>query len=304
VGAGRREDPADRPVGAVVVNFNAASFLVDCVVSLRSNGVESIVVVDNGSTDGSRAGVVAADPGVTWVDAGANLGYGRAANAGAARLPGYDLLVCNPDLVLGSGAVRALKRRLHAAPGLGLVGPRLENPDGTLYPSARAFPDLTVAIGHGVLGTVAPGNRFTRRYRLLDWDHAQAAEVDWVSGACFLVRRPVWDAVGGFDPSYFMYMEDVDLCWRVRRGGWEVGYEPAAVVTHVQGVSANQRPYRMLAAHHWSMWRFARRTTTGVRRAALPLIGAGLAARMVVVSTRHGLDVHRAQPDGPRRLLL
>ena len=120
--------------------------------------------------------------------------------------------------------------------------------------------------------------------------------MDWVSGACLLARRAAWDAVQGFDPSYFMYMEDVDLCWRVRRAGWEVGYEPAAVVTHIQGVSANQRPYRMLAAHHRSMWRFARATTTGIRRAALPVIGAGLVARMAVVSARHGLDARRAKP--------
>ena len=86
-----------------------------------------------------------------------------------------------------------------------------------------------------------------------------------MSGACFLVRREAWDAVGGFDPSYFMYMEDVDLCWRLGRAGWGVGYEPAARVLHVQGVSTNRHPYRMLAAHHRSMWRFAWRTTTGAR---------------------------------------
>jgi N-acetylglucosaminyl-diphospho-decaprenol L-rhamnosyltransferase len=146
---------------------------------------------------------------------------------------------------------------------------------------------------------VVPNNRFTRRYRLLDWDHAEATEVDWVSGACFLARRVAWDQVGGFDPAFFMYMEDVDLCWRLRRAGWAAGYEPRAEVTHIQGVSANQHPYRMLAAHHTSMWRFAQRTTTGRRRALLPLIGIGLAARFVVASALHRRGALRLRPTPP-----
>ncbi|HWG73203.1 MAG TPA: glycosyltransferase family 2 protein [Acidimicrobiales bacterium] len=289
---------------AVVVNFNAAPLLPACVASLRANGVAEIVVVDNASVDGSQAALTASGVDALWVQAGANLGYGRAANLGAGRVPGADLLVCNPDLELGAGALDALAGRLEKDPSLGLVGPRLENPDGSLYPSARTFPDLIDAIGHGLVGTVAPDNRFTRRYRLLDWDHAAATEVDWVSGACFLAHRPAWDAVGGFDPSYFMYLEDVDLCWRMRREGWKIGYEPAAVVTHVQGVSTNQRPYRMLAAHHVSMWRFARRTTRGGRRAVLPLVGLGLVGRLAVVWGRRvvsGLRLSRLRGAGPGR---
>jgi N-acetylglucosaminyl-diphospho-decaprenol L-rhamnosyltransferase len=275
-------------VTAVVVNYNAADHLVACLDTLRSNRVGAVVVVDNGSSDGSR--LVAEAAGAHWLPTGANLGYGKAANRGAAlpvaRSAPY-LLVCNPDLELGPGAVGTLVTSLVTDPGLGLIGPRLWNVDGTLYPSARTFPDLVDAIGHGLLGMVAPTNRFTRRYRLLDWDHRQPARVDWVSGACFLVRRDAWDAVGGFDPAYFMYMEDVDLCWRLGRAGWAVGYQPAAEVTHTQGVSVNRHPYRMLAAHHRSMWRFAWQTTEGRRRTSLPLVAVGLAARLVVASAEH-----------------
>jgi N-acetylglucosaminyl-diphospho-decaprenol L-rhamnosyltransferase len=158
---------------------------------------------------------------------------------------------------------------------------------------------LVDALGHGLLGLLAPGNRFTRRYRLLDWDHSRAACVDWVSGACFLVRREAWDEVGGFDPSYFMYMEDVDLCWRLGRAGWKVGYEPAAQVVHAQGASTNQRPYRMLAAHHRSMWRFAARTTHGTRRAVLPVVATGLVARFGVASMRRWLASTTGQLSSP-----
>jgi N-acetylglucosaminyl-diphospho-decaprenol L-rhamnosyltransferase len=288
-----------RPLDAVVVNYNAAAHLAPCLTSLRSAGATSVVVVDNGSSDGSREVVSGADPAATWIETGANLGYGRAANRGAAGLHAEYLLVANPDLVVGPEALTALASRLDAEPDLGIVGPRILNPDGTIYPSARTFPDMVDAIGHGLLGSVAPANPFTRRYRLLDWDHSEPARVDWVSGACFLVRRTVWDRLAGFDPAYFMYLEDVDLCWRCRRAGWAVGYEPAAEVVHVQGVSANQHPYRMLAAHHRSMWRFAQRTTAGPKRAALPLVAVGLAARLVLSCAQHRLQTGRSVPAVP-----
>lgn len=289
------QEPPGR-LTAVVVSYNSAPVLGRCLASLRAAGVERIVVVDNGSTDGSRQ-LVAGD-GAAWLESGGNLGYGRAANLGAAapEARGADaLVICNPDVEVDPGAVTALVAALAADPELAAVGPRIVNPDGTLYPSARTFPDLVDAIGHGLFGLVFPRNRFTRRYRLLDWDHAEPARVDWISGSFFVVRRAAWEAVGGFDPSYFMYMEDVDLCWRLGRAGWAIGYRPDAQIMHVQGVSADLHPYRMLAAHHRSMWRFAWRTTTGPRRLALPLVGGGLAARFVAASARHRL--------GPKRLV-
>jgi N-acetylglucosaminyl-diphospho-decaprenol L-rhamnosyltransferase len=286
-------DAPDRVV-AIVVNYNAAKHLATCLRSLDANGVHDVMVIDNGSVDASHQ--VARAAGVHWVPTGSNLGYGRAANVGAATAParaGAYLLICNPDTELENGAVPALRAALTGAPDLGLVGPRLSNPDGSLYPSARTFPDLVDAMGHGLFGLFSPRNRFTRRYRMLDWDHGGRARVDWVSGACFLVRRSAWDAVNGFNPAYFMYMEDVDLCWRLSRSGWAVGYEPAARVLHVQGASTNHHPYRMLAAHHLSMWRFARRATIGPKRVALPVVAVGLAARFGAASVGHKLGGSR-----------
>ncbi len=281
--------PASR-VAAVVVEYHAGEHLAACLESLRAAGVGERLVVDNGSSPAERSEARRADPELRWVDAGANLGYGTAANLGAERAARPYLLVCNPDVVVGTGAVDALVSRLDADPLLGLVGPLVRNPDGSVYPSARTFPDLVDAIGHGALGLVAPGNRFTSRYRMLDWDHAVPARVDWVSGACVLARRAAWDDIGGFDPGYLMYLEDVDLCWRAQRAGWAVGYEPTAEVTHTQGVSADRHPYRMLVAHHRSLWRFARATTTGPRRLVLPVVAAGLAARVGVAAAAHRLS--------------
>ncbi len=284
--AGHAHPGADASdVAAIIVNYNAGAALVDCVHSLRADGVQRIVVVDNGSTDGSAAVV-----DVTLVEAGGNLGYGMGANRGVAATTQPYLLVLNPDVVVEPGTVKALVAALERDPALAVVGPRVETPDGDLYPSVRRFPHLAVAAGHAFLGYVAPDNRFSRAYKLLDWDHGAAGYVDWVSGSCLMARREAYEAVGGFDPAYFMYVEDVDLCWRLARRGWKVGYDPAGRVVHTGGLSTDQRPYRMILEHHRSLWRFARRSTCGARRAALPAVAVGLAARTAIAWAHRALD--------------
>jgi N-acetylglucosaminyl-diphospho-decaprenol L-rhamnosyltransferase len=274
---------AERPrVTAVVVNYNARDHLLECLRSLRADGVEEVVVVDNASTDGSRAAVARLDREVEVVPTGGNLGFGAAANRGLAVARGEYVAVLNPDVVVESGTMKALAAALDADAGLGAVAPRVDNPDGTLYPSVRAFPTLSDAVGHAFLGFVAPRNRFSRRYRMLDWDHARASDVDWASGTCLMLRATALGDQARFDESYFMYVEDVDLCWRLHDAGWRVGYEPAGRVVHTVGASSELAPYRMILAHHRSLLRFSARTTHGGRRLLLPLVAAGLAVRTVL----------------------
>jgi N-acetylglucosaminyl-diphospho-decaprenol L-rhamnosyltransferase len=275
--------PASR-TGAVVVNYNAGAELTACVASLRAAGVAEIVVVDNGSSDGSLATLVAADEKARIVRAGRNLGYGTAVNRGAATLGEPFVLVVNPDIVIDPGAVDVLAGTLEAEPDVAVVGPSIHEPGGALYPSARSFPSFTVGAGHALVGLFWPDNRWTRSYRgtaTLDGAVApRARESDWVSGACCLVRREAFETVGGFDEGYFMYVEDLDLCWRLRRAGWRVLYEPAAAAVHYQGLSAATRPYRMLAAHHRSTLRFARKSLVGVRSVLLAPVAGGLVVRL------------------------
>ncbi len=300
-GAGPTGDPA-LDAAAVVVNYNARDALVACVNSLRADGVRTVVVVDNASHDGSAEALAAADPEARFVPTGANLGFGRAANRGVAVVATPYVLILNPDVVVEPGTVKALTAALELDPGLAAVGPRVEDPDGSLYPSVRRFPDLVVAAGHAFLGYVAPSNPFSRAYKLLDWDHSRAGDVDWISGSCLMARRAAFDAVGGFDESYFMYAEDVDLCWRLRRAGWRIGYEPAGRVVHAGAVSTNQAPYRMILEHHRSLWRFARRSTEGPRRLALPAVAAGLALRTGLAwGQRAGEDWKAARAGTGRR---
>lgn len=271
-------------VAAVIVNYNAGDYLIECVHSLRDAGVDHIVVADNASGDDSLAKLAVADPAVTVVHTGGNFGYGGGVNRGAtATPPAADvLLVCNPDLVIDPGAVKAMVAALDADPQLGIVGPRIDNVDGTVYPSARIVPGPFDAAGHAFLGLLKPNNRFTRRYRMLDWDHAVARRVDWISGACFAIRRSVFERLGGFNEDFYMYLEEVDLCSRARASGAAIGYEPAAQVVHVGGVSTRQLPYRMLAEHHRSVLRWWWSSHRWPIRAFAPVVALGLGVRLLL----------------------
>jgi N-acetylglucosaminyl-diphospho-decaprenol L-rhamnosyltransferase len=293
-------DAAVPPWAAVVVNYEAGPLLVDCVRSLLADdgaGAPEVVVVDNGSTDGSVAALRAAFPEVVVVDPGGNVGYATGANRGIAATSAPVVAVSNADLVVEPGTAPALVARFAAEPDLAAVGPALLNPDGSVYPSARAHASSIDAVGHAVLGRAFPRNRFTRRYRQLDADWDRARDVDWVSGALMFLRRSALDSVGGWDERYFMYMEDVDLCWRLGRLGWRVSYDPAGRVTHVQGASTAGRPYRMIAEHHRSVYRFADRRWRGARRILLLPAACFLAVRAAVDMLARAL---RTRPETPR----
>jgi N-acetylglucosaminyl-diphospho-decaprenol L-rhamnosyltransferase len=237
-----------------------------------------VVVVDNASRDDS-AGVARA-LGVKVVESPANLGFGRAANLGAASTAGGYLLVANPDTKLAPGSLARMVATMAAGPRVGCVGPHLCNPDGSDYPTGRRFPSLGVGAAHALLAPVWPSNPATRRYHLADLDRSRPVPVDWVSGACMLLRRAAFDQVGGFDPAFFMYFEDMDLCLRLAKAGWQVIYDSAAEVEHVVGGSTRTAPYRKVLHHHRSTLRFYRRRYAGDPRVLLtPLVAAGLAVR-------------------------
>jgi N-acetylglucosaminyl-diphospho-decaprenol L-rhamnosyltransferase len=275
---------------AVVVSFNYGDLLEKCVRSIfgeTSAGVADVVVVDNASTDGSATALTSAVPAARVVAAPGNVGYARGANIGISVTDGPFVAVLNGDVELDPGVAAAMIAALEADPRVGAVGPRVLNLDGSVYPSARTDPGLFVAAAHAMFGLVWRTNPWTRRYRQLDADPSLARDVDWVSGAALWLRREALDDVGGWDERYFMYMEDVDLCLRLRRAGWRVRYEPAGAVVHAQGASTSKRPYRMIAEHHRSVWRFASRRYRGWQRALLPPLAAVLALRCLAAMAQH-----------------
>jgi N-acetylglucosaminyl-diphospho-decaprenol L-rhamnosyltransferase len=275
--------------GVVVVNHDTRDDLLGCLASLADAGADRVVVVDCGSVDGSLEAVAAAHPDVALVGL-PNLGFGRGANAGVARLQGdaggpFDaVVIANADTRFRPGSAAALGGYLGAHPDVGAAGPVVVHPDGRLQMSARAFPDIRTAVGHAVLGLVWPRNPWTRRYRLTDWDHRSERDVDWLSGCCVAVRADAFADVGGFDPAYFMFVEDVDLCWRLGQAGWRVVFAPVTEVVHAIGASVGRRRTRMVWEHARSLDRFfARRYAVGPL--ARLLIRLGLVAWAASVVT-------------------
>jgi N-acetylglucosaminyl-diphospho-decaprenol L-rhamnosyltransferase len=276
----------DSSWAAVVVNYNAGDALLACVDSLLADtsagGPPEIVVVDNASDDGSADALGASHPEVTVVRAPKNLGFSRANNLGVAATYAPVVAAVNPDVEVDAGTAGALLDRLEASPDLAAVGPRVRNPDGSQYPSARIVPSGIDAFGHATLGPIWPSNPFTRRYRRLDADWTSPHDVGWLSGSALWFRRTAFDDVGGWDESFFMYLEDVDLCTRFSEAGWRVAYEPGGSVLHLQGLSTDRHPFRMIIEHHRSAARFADKHWHGTKRLLVGPAVAFLALRAVV----------------------
>lgn len=280
------------PIGVVVVDFDNGPLLEGCVRSLLDDGASTVVVVENGTAGSAQRALAAlTDHSVSIVTTGRNIGFGAGVNRGLAVLAGQDdapelVLVCNPDLVVHPGALAALGEAMEAYPAWALVGPRIFTEEGTVYPSVRRFPTFIDAAGHALFALINPENRFTKRYNPGTPEGEGTAAAGWISGSCFLARRIALEELGGFDEAYFMYAEEMDLCWRAHQAGWGVGFAGGASVTHIQGVSTARHPVKMMVAHHRSALRFTVRTTTGWRRVALPLAVAVLGLRMAMASIR------------------
>ncbi|WP_336249495.1 glycosyltransferase family 2 protein [Stomatohabitans albus] len=234
--------------GVVVVSHNTRDDALACLASLQHAGADQVVLVDSGSSDGTARAVKAAFPEIS-VLAGPNVGFGKACNRGVQELDTDYVVVANADVRFDPNSAGALGAFLDANPTVGIVGPAITHPDGRPQASARTFPDLGTAVGHAALSLVWPDNPFTRRYRMAGWDKTSQRDVDWVSGACLAIRRQVWDQLGGFDPAYFMFVEDVDLSWRAHKHGWRVVFSPVAHVTHSVGSSVAGRKATMVRAH-------------------------------------------------------
>lgn len=217
-----------------------------------------LVIVDNG-TDPTVARAVADEVGARLLSPGANLGYGGGANLGATGATAPWIVVANSDIEWQPGALDALVAAGQADARAGSVGPALLNTDGTVYPSARELPSLTQGAGHALFVRIWPGNPWTRRYRAHERDAGTRRAAGWLSGACLLLRREAFEAVGGFDDGYFMFFEDVDLGERLGRAGWTNLYVPQVQVTHVGGTSWRARPAAMISAHHASAARYVGR---------------------------------------------
>jgi N-acetylglucosaminyl-diphospho-decaprenol L-rhamnosyltransferase len=270
-------------LAVVIVTYSPGETLERCLDTLAkaTSRKYAVVLADNGSVDGAPE-KAAERPEVTLLHTGGNLGYGTAANRGVATLPdeyGW-IVVANPDLEFGPGALDVLLEAATRWPRGGAFGPLIKEPSGAVYPSARLTPSLGKGIGHAVVGTVWRDNPWTKAYKQSDTSVVER-EAGWLSGSCLLMRRQAFDSVDGFDPRYFMYFEDVDLGDRLGRAGWQNVYVPSAEVVHIQGHSTARSSDKMLAAHHESAYRYIADRHQGLKWAPVRAgIKAGLVLRL------------------------
>jgi N-acetylglucosaminyl-diphospho-decaprenol L-rhamnosyltransferase len=293
-------------VAVVVVSYNVRPLLEHCLATaqraldaLRAAGGGRqhhgrLVVVDNASADGSAALVRERFPGVALVENRDNVGFGAACNQGLA-LARDAVLFLNPDAELAPDALLRLVERLERTPAAALVGPRLAYPDGRPQPSRRRFPTLaTLLLESTPLEWRWPHWSALRRYRFVGEPEA-AARVDWLSGACLLGRVSALRDVGGFDPHFFMYFEEVDLSRRLVSHGWETWYDPAGTVAHAHSQSADQDLAAKDRRYYTSKYRYAARYFGKTMARALRLAGAAsFAAELAVQRARGDVSlVHR-----------
>jgi GT2 family glycosyltransferase len=239
----------------IVVNWNTRELILECLAALKGEleaGAHSweVIVVDNGSGDGSVEAVREHCPWAAVIDLHENLGYARANNLALARAHGRVALLLNSDARLCPGAVARCVAVLDGEPAVGAVGLQLLHPDGRLQNSIHAFPLVPTVL----LELCLPGRFPSKRYR-----HALPLDVDAVLGAAFFVRRATIEAVGPLSEAYFFFLEETDWCWRMRQAGWRVLHVPDARAVHQGGASSKrQHPLETRIEFHRSLYRFVR----------------------------------------------
>jgi GT2 family glycosyltransferase len=267
------------PVAVVIVNFHVYPELDRVLASVRAltRPDDEVVVFDQESDASAARRIQAAHPEVRWIASDRNLGFAAAVNRSARETTAPFLLLLNPDAVAGEGLLDALASWLETHPETGLAGPRVFDDDGTVQASARRFPTVFSAIaGRSTwLSLNFPDNWLTRRH-LLARDADRPVTVDWLAGSCLMVRRDLFERLGGFDEGYFLYWEDADLAWRARQLGYRATYLPLVAVTHTGGRSAAHNPGLAIREFHRSALRYFVRTTGPRGRWLAPLVSAAL----------------------------
>jgi len=272
---GARGDPRVR---VVVVSHNTRQDLLRCLDALRRNVTLplEVSVVDNASHDGSAEAVRRSFPEARLIESAQNLGFSRANNLGLRDCRAPYALILNSDAEVAPGCVEALCALLERNPDVGVVGPRTVSGDGTIQVS---FGPALAPWAEWRQRRLVNGVRARAAWALRKAEQAAAAEhePDWVSASCLLARREALQAVGGFDESFFLYEEDVDLCLRVRRAGWRVVFTPAAQVVHHLGRSMQTAPERARLEYQRSHLRYYRKHNGWLATTALRLVLLGAA---------------------------
>ncbi|MCC6626599.1 MAG: glycosyltransferase family 2 protein [Chloroflexi bacterium] len=270
-------------LSVIIVNYNTRALLaraLDAVAASTLTVPHEIIVVDNGSTDGSLALLRERFPAARVIANERNVGFAAANNQGLAAARGEAFILLNSDAAPEPAAIATLWAALQARPAVGVVGPCLLNPDGSVQSSRRRFPTLaTLTVESTPLAQWRPFIIVGQRFEMSDVPAIAPQSVDWLVGACLLVRRAAVDAAGPLDAGFFLYAEELEWQWRIQHAGWGVWYEPAARVLHDGGRSSAPESQFRHQAHQASRVRLTRllhgRIAGEAIRAWLLLLDAG-----------------------------
>ena len=278
--------PDSHLLDIIIVNFNSTDSLLGCLGSIYDFIAPTqvkVFVQDNGSDDDVDR-IIADFPEVRLSKNKCNMGFARAVNVALKKCYAPYAVILNPDTLVTDGFFQSCLQYLEDKPEVGLLGPKILNPDGTVQGSARSFPTLlTPFFGRTSLLTKwFPNNRITRQNLLTSTsDGITPMEVDWVSGACMMVRKAAIDDIGPLDERFFLYWEDADWCKRMWVSGWKVVYYPRAAVMHYVGGSSEKLPFRSTVEFHRSAYRLFAKHAEGAQRVAKPVTMWALALRLL-----------------------
>ena len=226
----------DIQLSVIIVNYNTVKLLDSCLSSLFMNKPLckfEVIVVDNHSMDGSVQLLAQKFPDIRPILEDENQGFARAANHGYTFSRGLYCLILNPDVIILPGSIQKLWEYMNSSPEVGVVFPKLINPDGSLQYSCRTFHTIgTIFLRRTPLGRLFSNSRILRDHLMTDWDHNTIREVDWALGGCMMVRREAILGSQLFDERFFLYFEEVDLCYRMKKTPWKVVYNPEAAMIH------------------------------------------------------------------------
>ncbi|MBI5686705.1 MAG: glycosyltransferase family 2 protein [Verrucomicrobia bacterium] len=272
-------------LSVIIVTRNTCSLTcaaIQSVLDARDDLSKEVLLVDNGSTDGTLAEVAGEFPSVVAIRSENNLGFARANNLAACKAQGRFLLLLNSDAEVKPDALGAAVAWMREHPDCGVAGAQLVNADGSLQNSIANFPTLATEL----LNKSLLRRLFPRRYPGKEQRFTDPVEVETIVGAFMLIRRETWDALGGLDERYFFFLEETDFCFHARRRGWRVMHLPHIRVAHGQGRSARQvRPEARIEYWRSRYIYFAKNHRPAARR----LLAAGLAVRLLVDWLSSGL---------------
>jgi GT2 family glycosyltransferase len=294
-------------VDVVIVNYRSYEELNRCLASLERSrtGLNEVVVVDHESDEHAAADITARFPWARLVERSINEGFATGVNWGARLTSAPFLLLLNPDCVVRQDAIARLTAYAATRPDAAVVGPCILNADGSVQGSARRFPGITTAIAgrSSWLTRRFPRNPLSRHNLPTLEGQMAPLDVDWVSGACMLVRRTAFEQVGGMDEHFFLYWEDADLCRRLEKTGWRTVFFPGAIVVHAGGRSSIHVYRESLAAFHRSAYLLYRKHAPWPASLLRPFVFLALQARLrLVLRIKHDQlkSVARDEASGSR----